>query len=398
MSRCTPPATRPVPHWGMHHVMSSQELRAWLRLSLEPDLGPVRGRALLARFGLPEQIYAASPTALRSLIPGRLARQLHLPLPAQPAQRMEQALQWLDKPGRRLLTLADADYPPALLDMPDPPLVLYTLGRLDLLRRPCLAMVGARGATPGGMANARRFAQGLAAGGWTIVSGLAQGIDAEAHLGALGPGSRGGNTIAVLGTGMDRTYPPAHAPLMRRIATEGLVLSEFAPGTPTRRHHFPRRNRLVAGLASGVLVVEAGRYSGALITARLAGEMGREVLAIPGSIHSPMSRGCHALIRDGAVLVETLEDIHAALTRQWPTPDPLVGNAPAPTCTTPANSRLPADPLCRTVLANLGHDPLHPDELIARSGLSARDVATALGRLALNGRVKRLHDGCYQQA
>ncbi|MFA5520725.1 MAG: DNA-processing protein DprA [Castellaniella sp.] len=381
----------------MPHIMTSQELRAWLRLSLEPDLGPVRGRALLARFGLPEQIYAASPTALRSVIPKPLAQQLHLPLPAQQAQRLEQALHWLDEPRHRLLTLADADYPPALLDMPDPPLVLYAMGRLDLLRRPCLAMVGARGATPGGMANAHQFARRLAALGWTIVSGLAQGIDAAAHQGALSPGKRGGNTIAVLGTGMDKTYPSCHHALLQRIAAEGLVLSELAPGTPVRRHHFPRRNRLVAGLAAGVLVVEAGRHSGALITARLAGEMGRDVLAIPGSIHSPLSRGCHALIRDGAALVETLEDIRAALAGQWPAPGPLAGITAEETRSGAESSRRPENLLCRTVLANLGHDPLHPDALIARSGLSARHVATALGRLEADGCVQRLDDGCYQQ-
>lgn len=371
-----------------------QEKRAWLRLSLEPGLGPVRGRALLACFGSPAAIYAASPTALSSVIPRALARQLHLPLPAPHTARIEASLRWLQAPNHHLLTLAHDTYPPTLRDLPDAPLVLYASGQPARLHGACLAIVGARGATPAGLAIARAFGQALAHQGWTIVSGLALGIDAAAHQGALAAGDRGAGTAAVLGTGIDIVYPRGHETLQARIAARGVLLSALPLGTPARRHHFPQRNHLVAALAHGVLVVEAGRHSGALITARLAGELGREVFAVPGSIHSPLSRGCHALIRDGARLVETIDDLRDELQRLWPTP------AVSARCTMPPESapQGPApDAQQRQVLNALASDTLHADALIALSGLPAQAVAAALGGLALQGRVWQLPDGTYQR-
>jgi DNA processing protein len=252
-----------------------------------------------------------------------------------------------------------------------------------VLQRPALAIVGSRSATPQGTANARAFARDLAARGWCIVSGLALGIDAAAHEGAL-DATAGAGTVAVVGTGLDRVFPAAHRALAHRIGAAGALLSEYAPGTPPLRQHFPERNRIIAGLAQGTLVVEAALASGSLITARLASEAGREVFAIPGSIHSPQARGCHALIRQGAKLVETAEDIVEELRGQRPLPLPGAGDDAA---------TADEDPL----LAALGHDPVTLDALLARTGDSAAVLSARLLELELEGRVARLPGGLYQR-
>lgn len=288
---------------------------------------------------------------------------------------------WLDGPGRRLLRLGDADYPPLLAGIASPPRELWVEGRIELLQGPALAVVGSRNPTPAGDENARAFARALSAAGITVVSGLARGIDGAAHAAALdGPGS----TVAVLGVGPDIAYPRGNAALQRRIAEEGCVVSEFAPGTPARKGQFPRRNRIIAGLSLGCLVVEAALESGSLKTARDALDEGREVFAIPGSIHSPQSRGCHRLIRQGAMLTETLADILGALRL------PLEGLAPTlPSEAAPA----PEHPL----LPLLGDSPCTLDTLIERSGWDAASALAELTELELEGRVARTADGRFQR-
>ncbi|CAG0972053.1 partial DNA processing protein DprA, partial [Rhodocyclaceae bacterium] len=269
----------------------SEELRAWLRLSLEPELAPAQARQLLAACGLPPQIYQSSVQTLSRHIPTELAVQLSQePLDELQAQ-VEQAVEWLKQPNHHVVTLADPTYPASLLDLHDAPLLLYANGDLGVLQRKGLAIVGARNATQSGQETATDFAATLASRGWCIISGLASGIDQAAHKGALKAGPPSAGTIAVMGTGLDLVYPAAHRDLAHQISAHGLLLSEFPLGTRAMPHHFPRRNRIVAALAKGVLVVEAAKQSGSLITARLAGELGREVFAIPGSIHSPLARG-----------------------------------------------------------------------------------------------------------
>ena len=284
-------------------MAESHPLAPWLRLTLVPGVGAERQRQLLAAFGPPDAVFAAGHAALAAIIGSPAARQL---LDHDTADAVARSLDWLAQSGNRILTLGDPDYPPALLEIPDPPVLLYIKGDVTLLSRRGVAVVGARSATPQGEANAEAFATALSAAGLPIVSGLALGIDSAAHRGGLaGPG----RTVAVIGTGADRIYPARNEALARRIAEAGAIVSELPLGAPPLAHHFPRRNRLIAGLARGVLVVEAALQSGSLITARYAGEQGREVFAIPGSIHSPLAKGCHRLIREGAKLVETAEHV-----------------------------------------------------------------------------------------
>ncbi|HYG41475.1 MAG TPA: DNA-processing protein DprA [Bordetella sp.] len=364
---------------------SHAELSAWLRLSLEPGVGPATAYPLLSALGLPEQIYALGAAALARHVPQDLARQLAAPAPADMQAQIDLALQWVSQPGRHVLTLADPAYPQSLLTTADPPILLYVNGDPAYLNRPALAVVGARNATPGGCDNARAFARHLASHGWCVVSGLAQGIDAAAHEGALLAGPAGAGTVAVMGTGIDRVYPARHRELAHQIAAQGALVSELPLGMGALPHHFPRRNRLVAGLARGVLVVEAARQSGSLITARLAGENGREVFAIPGSIHSPLSRGCHALIRQGAKLVETAQDIT----------DELGGGQPAASQGAPAISAPPRPDT--PLLQALGYDPLHLDALQARTGLDIAVLNVQLLELELAGRIARLDGGRFQR-
>ncbi len=355
-------------------------LASWLQLTLTPGLGATAIRELLGRFGLPEQVLAApraqlarhaGPEALEALDSDAVAR------------AVERALAWLGEPGHALVTLADAHYPKLLLEIADPPTLLYCRGRLELLDRPALAVVGSRNATAQGARDAQRLARALSEAGLTIVSGLAQGVDAAAHRGGL---EGGGSTIAVLGSGIDVVYPPANAALAAEIAARGLLVAEFPLGTPPQAANFPRRNRLISGLAQGCLVVEAALASGSLITARAAAEQGREVFALPGSIHSPLAKGCHALIKSGAKLVESVEDVLAELAAFRRT-------GFASTAAPAAPHRGSVEPL----LEHMGPDPVDVSSLCARAGLPAERVSAELLRLELAGRVAALPGGLYQR-
>ncbi len=364
--------------------MDLAERAGWLRLTLTPDIGPRTARELLAAFGLPEAIFAAGRSALLRQVPERLAAVLAAPASAEVASAVKAAERWLAlDAAHSLLTLADDVYPRSLLTTADPPPVLFAVGRCELLQRPALAIVGSRSATQQGAANAEAFAQHLAHAGLTIISGLALGIDAAAHRGALKALADGADasTIAVLGTGVDVVYPTSNRALFDAIRSGGLLLSEFALGTPGIAHNFPRRNRIISGLARGVLVVEAALRSGSLITARLAAECGREVFALPGSIHSPTAKGCHRLIKDGAKLVESAQDIL----------DELRIDARAPEVRSPRPAAHDA------LLAALGFDPVDLDTLAARTGRDAGSLTAELLELELAQDVERLPGNRYQR-
>jgi DNA processing protein len=297
------------------------------------------------------------------------------------ARAVAQALTWAAQPGHSVVTLADEAYPKLLLEIADPPALLYARGRTGLLAGVALAIVGSRNATQQGEANAEAFARALSDAGFTIVSGLALGIDAAAHRGGLAGGS---STIAVLGTGIDVIYPSRNAALAAEIAERGLLISEFPLGAVPAAQNFPRRNRLISGLARGCLVVEAALASGSLITARAAAEQGREVFAIPGSIHSPLAKGCHALIKSGAKLVESAEDVLAELSGYRTS-----GQA--------STTRPAADSRDAGLLRHMGHDPVDVDSLCSRASMSAEQVSSELLRLELDGRVAALPGGLYQR-
>ena len=364
--------------------MDDAERRAWVELSLRGIPVPALV-ALLQAFGSAGAVLAAAPAQRAAVAAGAEPA-----FAAAPPAELPRALDWLAAPGHDILTWDDPRYPPALLELGHAPPVLYVVGRTQLVQRPALAIVGSRSATPQGLDNARAFAHALAAAGVTIVSGLAAGIDGAAHEGAL---DGVGSTIAVTGTGLDRVYPAAHRALAHAIAERGLLVSEFPPGTPVRAHHFPRRNRLISGLARGVLVVEAAAKSGSLITARLAGEQGREVFAIPGSIHSPLSKGCHRLIREGAKLVETAQDVLEELGLAAAGARPGAGKSRVRRL----HSAGP-EPICaNAVLAALGEDPVDVDTLVARTGLSAAAIAAQLSALELAGEVGSVAGGRWQR-
>lgn len=404
--------------------MDREEVAAWLRLALTPGVGNDAARRLLATFGLPQAVFAQTATALRQVVTAAQATALaHEPESLSPLLQATAA--WLndagDGPARRLVTLGDPLYPSALLAMEDPPLMLYLLGRIEWLdsasNRPpaqtgqaqaaidseanawptrALAMVGSRNPTPQGAQNARQFARALAGAGLTVVSGLALGVDGAAHEGALAacegaPGPRLA-TIAVVGTGLDRVYPRQHRDLAHRIARQGLIVSEYPLGTPPLAGNFPKRNRLIAGLTQGTLVVEAALQSGSLITARLASEQGKEVFAIPGSIHSPQSRGCHALIRQGAKLVETAEDVLEEL--RWPGVSIATEKESASACPESVGGRNDDE---SALLSALGADPVGLDALLARTGLDTATLQARLLELELNGLVGRLPGGLFQR-
>lgn len=334
---------------------------------------------LLRAFGEPTEILHASRNALAAVVPAAAVSRLMEPLPQASITAIRA---WLAGPGNDLVAWDDPDYPRALLELGHAPPVLYFVGRRELLNRPALAIVGSRNATPQGLDNARAFARALSDAGLTIISGLALGIDAAAHEGAL-DGS--GSTLAVVGTGLDRVYPARHRELAHSLAARGGLLSEFPPGTPARASNFPRRNRLISGLARGVLVVEAALSSGSLITARYAGEQGREVFAIPGSIHSPLARGCHKLIREGAKLVETAQDVLAELG--------LASRTATVVQTTAVDEEGPRAAL----LAALAADPADLDGLAARTGLSTQALCANLMALELDGKVAALPGGRWQR-
>jgi len=357
---------------------------AWLRLSLAPGVpGEVAREAAGRPGGLQALLDAGRDALLEAGFPPEVARTLLGPEP----DWLPAALDWLAEPGHHLLTLADADYPPLLKLAPGAPLALFLRGDRGLLGTPHFAIVGSRNPTPQGAENARAFGEYLAGCGLTICSGMAAGIDAAAHRGALDAGAP---TTAVLGCGPDRAYPACNAQLAQRIAAEGLVISEYLPGTRPLRAHFPRRNRIISGLSLGVLVVEAARRSGSLITARLAGDQGREVFAIPGSIHNPLARGCHALIRQGAVLVETARDILVEIA-------PLAGvQAPPGTAAEiPVADAQEGDGDYGRLLDALAHDPCGVDALAARTGLTAAEVSSMMLILELQGAVESLPGGRF---
>lgn len=351
------------------------EAEAWLRLGLVPGLGPASLRRLLSEFGSPEAVAVASGTSLSRSVGEALAAAIRSgPEPAL----LDQSLRWIAAPGNRLVTFADAQYPKRLLEIPDPPPLLYAKGDLQLLQRDALAIVGSRNATPQGIANAEAFARELSDKGFAILSGLALGIDAAAHRGGLSGRS---GSMAVVGTGLDIVYPGRNRELAHELATTGLLLSEFALGTRPLAANFPRRNRLISGLARGVLIVEAALQSGSLITARCALEQGREVFAIPGSIHSPLSKGCHLLIKQGAKLVESARDILEELGAAAPAQSP---------------EESAHDEDC-PLLAAMGYDPVDLDTLCARSGLTAEGASAMLLTLELDGAVVRLPGGRFQR-
>ncbi|MBV8658097.1 MAG: DNA-protecting protein DprA [Burkholderiales bacterium] len=359
-----------------------RDAEAWLRLTLVPGIGTVTTLRLLAAFRTPENVLGATVSALS----GYLTQKQALALQAGPApDELARTLAWLGEPGNRLLTLADSAYPAKLLEITDPPPVLYVKGDAALLSAASVAVVGSRNATPQGIQNAAAFARDLSKRGWTIVSGMALGIDTAAHEGALdGPGS----TVAVVGTGLDIVYPARNHALAHRIVAGGVIVSEYPLGTPAKAANFPRRNRLISGLARGVLVVEAALQSGSLITAREAAEQGREVFAIPGSIHSPLAKGCHQLIRQGAKLVETAQDILEELGAP-----PNVQTAP----TAQTEIAPPVDEGEIAILEALGHDPVDGDTLLARAGLTPDRAYAILLTLELDGRVAKLPGNRYQR-
>ncbi|OQC17987.1 DNA-processing protein DprA [Candidatus Skiveiella danica] len=384
--------------------MERDELAAWLRLALTPGIGNISARKLLVAFGLPQAVFGQTVAALSRVITANQASELLKP-PVGLDQQTERTWRWLneatDDIARRVATPGDADYPAALFDIEDPPLLLYLTGRLPAaVARPAIAIVGSRNPTPQGQTNAHGFARAFAHAGFTVVSGLALGIDGAAHEGALaGAEARdesddGWATLAVVGTGLDRVYPGRHRDLAHRITRRGVLLSEYPLGTPPLSANFPKRNRVISGLSLGTLVVEAALQSGSLITARLASEQGKDVFAIPGSIHAVQARGCHALIKQGARLVETPEEVLEELRAQTGaisrSPDSI---APGRHSTLETCQNDTENPLLKA----LGYDPIGLDALLARTGLDAARLQAQLLALELDGAVARLPGGLFQR-
>lgn len=374
--------------------MERAELAAWLRLALTDQIGNTAARRLLAAFGLPRAVFEQPAAALEQVVSPTLAAALSRE-PEQLAGQLEATWRWLDSAepvaGRHVVTLADAAYPPSLLQTEDPPLMLYLIGQLPAAWPVGIAVVGSRNPTPQGLANARQFSGSFAQAGLTVVSGLALGVDGAAHEGALDrapPGQLA--TIAVVGTGLDRVYPRQHLELARRIAERGLLVSEYPLGTPPLAPNFPRRNRIISALSQGTLVVEAALKSGSLITARQAAEQGREVFAIPGSIHSPQSRGCHWLLKQGAKLVESAQDV----LEELPLPP---GHALAGVARKQEAGDESGDAPEDALLAALGFDPVSLDALVARTGIAPADLQARLLEFELDGVVARLPGGLFQR-
>lgn len=353
------------------------ESEAWLRLTLISGLGPAALRTLLREFGTPDGVLATRSGELSRFVAPDIAGRIAAGGDAEGAQR---AIAWLAGGPNHLVTLGDADYPQLLLQTADPPPLLYVKGRRELLQRPALAVVGSRNATAQGIANAEDFARALSDAGITVVSGLALGIDAAAHRGGLAGAA---SSVAVVGTGLDVVYPARNRDLAHELAARGALVSEFALGTPALGANFPRRNRLISGMSLGCLVVEAALQSGSLITARFANEQGREVFALPGSIHSPLAKGCHVLIKQGAKLVDSANDILEELKFAAPA---------APARATP---QLEAE--AAQLLALLGFEPSGLDAICARAGLGANDVSALLLKLELQGLIEGLPGGQYQR-
>jgi DNA processing protein len=353
------------------------DLEPWLLLALTRGLSAENFRRLLVAFRSPEAILAASRAELARVVPVEAASAVGK---GPPREQLDTLAAWLEDPANRVLTLADGEYPQAFLQIPDPPAVLYAKGRVELLNASSFAIVGSRNATHGGIAQAEAFARALSDAGLVIVSGLALGIDAAAHAGGLAGRS---STVAVVGTGLDIVYPARNRELARTIARAGCVVSEFPLGTPPAAENFPRRNRLISGLARGCLVVEAALSSGSLITARMANEQGKDIFAMPGSIHSPLAKGCHRLIKQGAKLVESAEDILEELR--------------LPVVHAVAKSASDGTGATHPVLQALGFDPCDFDTLLSRAGLGADALAALLTQWEIEGLVETLPGGRYQR-
>ena len=364
------------------------DLAFWLRLMQTPGVGAETARRLLGTFGLPHHIFSADKTALRQCVSERIAQALLTPPDDTLLQLIERTQQWAAQDGNHVFTLADAGYPSALLEIPDPPVVLYAKGNQTLLAQSALAVVGSRNATAQGIANAEKFSASLSQGGLTIVSGMALGIDTAAHEGGL---QGHGSTIAVIGTGCDLVYPARNRDLAHRIAENGCLLSEYALGVPAIASNFPRRNRIISGLSRGVLVIEAALQSGSLITARMAAEQGRDMFAIPGSIHSPLAKGCHQLIKQGAKLVESAQDILEEL--QYVSPS-SVEMKPLTHQNADIESTEGDDNL---VLHAMGFDPVDVDTLASRCAMDAATLSAQLLALELTGRAEMLPGGLYRR-
>lgn len=365
-------------------------LRTWLTLLRTPRFAAVSLREQLAIHDGIDVVLAALMQRLAELPPDT-RRWLERP----DDRRLDADLAWLDQPGHRLLLCTDEDFPPLLEAIPQPPVALFVSGDASLLLRPQLAIVGARAATLSGRTLARAFAQALGRAGFVITSGMAEGIDGAAHLAALDAGLP---TVAVVGTGLDRVYPRQHHALARRLAVEGALVSEFPLGTPARVDHFPRRNRLISGLSLGTLVIEAGLQSGSLITARLAAEQGREVFALPGSIHNPLAHGCHRLIRDGARLVETAAEIVEALApAAVALGRELAGRLDGPAVATPGETASEADPSRQALFEALGYGPVALEDLAGFTGKAVSELTSELLMLELEGKVEALPGNRYQR-
>ncbi|MBU0689083.1 MAG: DNA-processing protein DprA [Gammaproteobacteria bacterium] len=348
-------------------------LASWLQLYMVPGLGGESQRRLLKVFGSPSVVFSQSISDLTQYVKPAIARAL---LAEFDSSIIDAVFAWLDDPLNHVITIADDTYPKSLLNIPDPPLLLFVKGRLDLLNVPALAIVGSRNASAQGVRNAEAFALSASDSGLCVVSGLAQGIDTAAHTGGL----RGhASSIAVVGTGLDKVYPASNRDLAHQLAQSGAIISEFPLGTPPLAANFPRRNRIISGLGLGCLVVEASVRSGSLITARLAVEQGKDVFAIPGSIHSPHAKGCHALIKQGAKLVESANDILEELGH--------------PLCDVSMPSTSTEHPL----FVHLGFDPVDTEVLVHRSGLTISELSAILLQLELDGCVTCLPGGLYQR-
>ena len=363
---------------GADAVRSPEDTEAWLRLVLTPGLGPAAQRKLLRAFRGPREALEAAPTELVRATGEAAALALRAGADAKLVQR---SIEWLQEPGNHLLTLADERYPRTLLETADPPLLLFVKGRVELLDQTALAVVGSRTATPSGTRDAEAFAQVLSDAGLTIISGLALGIDSAAHRGGLSGAS---SSVAVVGTGLDKVYPARNRELAHRLATEGALVSEFPLGTPPLAANFPCRNRVISGLARGCLVVEAALRSGSLITARQASEQGREVFAVPGSIHSPLSKGCHWLIKQGAKLVETAQDVLEELGM-------VAASARA------EDEGPPLQPHESGLLTAMGFEPVDLDTICQRAHLAPDAASAILLKLELDGYLSWLPGGLLQR-
>ena len=391
--------------------MDRDELGAWLRLTLSQGVGNGAARRLLARFGLPQDIFRQPESALQHCVTLAQAKAL-CTVPSGWEALLETTWHWLEGadpqgPARAVITLGDARYPQSLLDTEDPPLLMYLMGAARLVAHNpfptgrCLAVVGSRNPTAQGADNARLFSRALRGAGFTIVSGLALGVDAAAHEGALDVSSdpfaeATPATIAVVGTGLDRVYPRKNLDLAHRIAAHGVLVSEYPLGTPPLAANFPKRNRIISGLSQGTLVVEAALASGSLITARMAADQGREVFAIPGSIHAPQSRGCHALIRQGAKLVESAQDVLEEL-RMPPAAGKQSASSGAAVLDEEGSRDIDTRQTESPLLQALGFDPMGVDALVARTGMDAASLQVELLELELDGQVARLPGGLYQR-